>query len=1264
MNFRNKLAVPAMLFALALAAAEKRPAELDVNYRTMPDLCPAELKGKLEKHLEPVRGNNPFPRTEIKWDGDSPVICCNGKELAPVIRYYLGRRIDLPPERLLSAHGVEIFKIGLGCDKRTAGQVIDSFKKNAEQLMRVNPEAKIMLNLWITFPDSRYDKEYPDSFLMRPDGTTEWKGKTHYRHKHWPNYLYSWQEYTGRFLRELFDGIAETEYASRVIGVNIGAMNTGEWWYPKNYEFLWDYSPERKAVFKKYLQTKYAGNTDYLRKLWGAEEDEELYRLPTLVERKLFPVTADSRNANYLEVLNIPVTHAAIYFAKVLKAATGGRILAGMEIHSMLHIMNCNGTVFLRPLLECPELDFLAGPADYQPRRLGHYATARNTSGSFLLNKKLFLQEEDIRTHHAYGSHQGRAGQPTITPDQTRQIMRRQFNSAFMHHRLFYLKDFDLRWHLDSASAEECARAALLYGLMRKEGLRRHSDVAFVADQESQLFSVYFSTPTLMYELVMPFTGVEFDFFELTDFLKPGIADRYKMVVFGGIRALTEKERQGIKKLKKDGRMLVFLHDPGAEDLSYIGRNQSELMSELTGIKLNFMEHRRSEKPLFDYAALKRHLGIREPIDVGGEDKTQAVALQDMIPPQYAYAGVALARITGDDPSAVVLARDSRKKPVILMKKYQDWTSFYSAASLLPAAVIRALARKAGAHILTMTDENVFAAGPFISLHAKTAGKKSLFLKSNDPVLEIYSGKIYRPKDRKIEFETGFGVTSLFYQGNVKRFADALGKAEAQQRIQFAGFRKKYPSPLCKSNMAKWLSPKRPAKKKKTALFEFVPRAMLVSGPYKKEDLEKILKEAPVPVRPLVDGKMPEYVQLLENVGHLAKPLPNAEKFVPWQAFSAKVWNELAGFGISKGQSGLMAFYLLGEPGKEIEVCYADDSDNLVLMNGKELRNMGKPGLFGRIIKLPSRHNTVLIAAVNHTGQDGFTFKVSNVVKKLLPGAQVGISNQPGDIFTSLYPDGYSEDGEKEKEKEVEFKKGTVIFHYSAVKKILTGKVSTKAKMTEQGIIFSGPDTLYTDKYFNIDPKAEYVIRFTAENRGGPVRILGGFMPWNLRGEYVNSLPGSLTSLTHPANAGDTVLKVKDGTNWKSGKHNLVAFDAKGDFSDFPNRNLSPVGITAVSGSKIILNQPLKKSWPAQTQIREHAYPPGTYMYAASLKLKKDGKSDCRGSLKGISSERIEKGKFWPKTSKARLILLPLGVKTPGQVIIRELALIKLDQEG
>ena len=42
----------------------------------------------------------------------------------------------------------------------------------------------------------------------------------------------------------------------------------------------------------------------------------------------------------------------------------------------------------------------------------------------------------------------------------------------------------------------------------------------------------------------------------------------------------------------------------------------------------------------------------------------------------------------------------------------------------------------------------------------------------------------------------------------------------------------------------------------------------------------------------------------------------------------------------------------------------------------------------------------------------------------------------------------------------------------------------------------------------------------------------------------------------------------------------------------------------------------------------------------------------------------IEKGKFWPKTSKARLILLPPGVKTPGQVIIRELALIKLDREG
>ena len=57
-------------------------------------------------------------------------------------------------------------------------------------------------------------------------------------------------------------------------------------------------------------------------------------------------------------------------------------------------------------------------------------------------------------------------------------------------------------------------------------------------------------------------------------------------------------------------------------------------------------------------------------------------------------------------------------------------------------------------------------------------------------------------------------------------------------------------------------------------------------------------------------------------------------------------------------------------------------------------------------------------------------------------------------------------------------------------------------------------------------------------------------------------------------------------------------------------------------------------------------------------------KADCRGSLKGISAERVEKGKFWPKNSKARLILPPPGVKTPGQVIIHELALIKLDQKG
>jgi hypothetical protein len=92
----------------------------------------------------------------------------------------------------------------------------------------------------------------------------------------------------------------------------------------------------------------------------------------------------------------------------------------------------------------------------------------------------------------------------------------------------------------------------------------------------------------------------------------------------------------------------------------------------------------------------------------------------------------------------------------------------------------------------------------------------------------------------------------------------------------------------------------------------------------------------------------------------------------------------------------------------------------------------------------------------------------------------------------------------------------------------------------------------------------------------------------------VNAISLTDTVLTADCKAGDSFIKIKDGSEWDEGKSYLVAFkvDASGKYRDLPNRNLSPRGITNIEQKEgyyqVNLKAPLKKSYPAGTTVRQH----------------------------------------------------------------------------
>ena len=73
------------------------------------------------------------------------------------------------------------------------------------------------------------------------------------------------------------------------------------------------------------------------------------------------------------------------------------------------------------------------------------------------------------------------------------------------------------------------------------------------------------------------------------------------------------------------------------------------------------------------------------------------------------------------------------------MKEFEDWTSIYIGSPAVQAYVLRAIAKKAGAHLF-IDDEDVivYANESFIGVHTATDKVRTIHLKENHNVYEVF----------------------------------------------------------------------------------------------------------------------------------------------------------------------------------------------------------------------------------------------------------------------------------------------------------------------------------------------------------------------------------------------------------------------------------------------------------------------------------------------------------------------------------------------
>lgn len=968
------------------------------------DFSPPEEKELDEKWLSPPERVLPFPKAELKNVNGVYTISVNG-EIIPTwsrsIRSISGE--GAPLERQLRERGVRLFIIDVGLtadyvEERTLENVpqaaFKAFKRTADALLEAVPDAWIIVRLWMLGVGEDFVKKYPDALLAGEDGTTDWGFSYPPGTKHTarPNMLNEWRRYCGEYLYKFIHHLGNTEYASRIVGFYLAAMNSGEWWYYKGKgDIGWDYSRTRKEAFERFVKHKYGGEPEDIAKAWKEPISENLLRLPSLSERQKFPALPNSRSGDYLQVLNLPISNAARYFAKIIKSATGGNSLAGMEIHTAGITYPSNGTMFMNQLLDCPDIDFFGGPADYKNRRAGSSPLYRVASASLAAHKKLWMNEGDYRTHMAFDTLSGSAGEPPEEPDAMREILYREFARGVTFNYSTYLMDFGW-WFYEPTLLETIEDILKADAFVRETGVERSAEIVVVTDQESQLYANYFANPTLrMLEASLDRIGTGWDFLELRDLLSEDRYKQYKFIIFLNIKALNDEERNAIEKIKSDQRVVLWMHNPGVVDLSMRGRNPAELVSQLTGLQMQ-MGSQPEKVMLLSDAFGKNGMKLLGSNIVGEGEGLRKTKVNKEVSLSDALEGLPIgnlpSRLYCEDPDAEVLGNDAVGRAFFAMRRFPQWTSIYTAFCEIEPWLVREMAKLADCHIWVDSDDVVFAAKNYVAVHAASDGEKRIKLPERASVLDVYQGRLLHEEAEEIKISMNKGETRLFYIG--KGNEASFQKIKEAHEEQSSRFIKQYPAPAVGSAYLRRQLPQAPKTTGKLPLMgvsRFQAPAILFAGPFGSDDesirqLDELLaRQHAISEWNEPDFSVERFGQTSDTFLYVVKPLPVqmvGENAPTWFAVSnLSPWVSDYQLGMATGQSYAGAFYLESKNATEARLVLAAQGEVQMWVDGKPVAE-GDPRKIETVVKLGSKRKLIVFRVRGSEHPSGFGFKIAN----------------------------------------------------------------------------------------------------------------------------------------------------------------------------------------------------------------------------------------------------------------------------------------------
>lgn len=752
--------------------------------------------------------------TNVKMHGGRPAIVVDGRVYPPSFatvrtRDNGGRDIHFDPSYFesLGKAGIKVFF--LHCNTLwLQPNSIELFDREAQALLSVAPDAYILPRIGL-HPPIEWIEAHPEECITYSDGARPPFHLFTESYEADLPMMYSlasslWREAAGEALAEVWKALMALPYADRIIGCFPAAGQSSEWYSGLPYidrdnERVQGYSAAVKREFSLYLSETY-GTDEALRHAWHNETAtiadppiptyEEHYfgmdvDFDAAIPKKKMLSNAETPKAEcngthigaFTDMNTCPhvydfyrahhkaTARAQQHFARIIKSITPDRIV-GMCYGSQ----GCDNTLtsgrngYVSMLLDTPEYDFMLNPSVYQNRQPGGAPAQRVAEDSFALHGKVYISQEDTRTHAENRYFRNKYN----VYDETDAInaMKREYGKNICCD--------NYSWWFDQLLGGRRYRFPAIYDLIEKQQAigreayqldrKKESDVAFIfCERSTQVTSIQTTgeIAELLRNYELPYIGVRYSQYYVHDLLDARVP-KHKLYVFVNCFVLTSEERSEIKmRLRREGAVALWLYASGFADPEAEVKMSAANISDLTGIKIE-MENDRFD-PIFRFS------GEAHPATAGLDRRELfgRFARHNYFgigPYHYSHFESYLYPLFHSvDPEAKNLAYFANVPfPAISLKECEGYTSIFYGAKLIDRSVLRAIARFAGAHIYSDSEDVLFVGKNYITHHSARSGEKRIFLPKPCRVTEVYENKIYAENAKEFAFEAYFGETKMF----------------------------------------------------------------------------------------------------------------------------------------------------------------------------------------------------------------------------------------------------------------------------------------------------------------------------------------------------------------------------------------------------------------------------------------------------------------------------------------------------------------------